>query len=155
MALSVSCACGAAFEVADTFAGQLVTCPDCHQALRVASLARGPPRTSGYAVASVVLALVGAFTIVFTLLAVLFGVAGLMSIARHRDRVVGAGYATFGIVAGLLFTGLTLFAFSRGEVFGVGDQVRERLWGGDIIRGGPREAVRGKDGFAITRPAAT
>jgi hypothetical protein len=155
MALSVSCPCGAAFEVADTFAGQMVSCPDCHQALRVTPLDRGPPRTSGYAVASVVLALVGAFTVVFTLLAILFGIAGLVSIARHRDRVVGVGYAAFGIVAGLLFTGLSLFAFSTGEVFGVGDQMRERLWGNDIVRSGPREVVREQDGFAITRPSDT
>jgi hypothetical protein len=154
MALSVSCACGAEFEVADLFAGQAVTCPDCHQAVRVAPPDRGPPRTSGYAVASVVLALVGAFTVLFTLLAVLCGVLALVSIGRHRDRVVGVGFAAFGIVAGLCFTGLSLFAYSTGELFGVGEQVREGLWGDEINRGGPLEVVREPERFAITRPSA-
>src|SRR5689334_10210143 len=107
MALSLSCSCGAAFEVEDTFAGQGVSCPDCGAALVVPPLRPPQLRTSGYALASVVLALVGAFTLVGTAVAVALGAAGLVSIARHRDRLSGAGYAVLGIVLGAALTVLT------------------------------------------------
>src|SRR5581483_3531419 len=114
MALSLSCPCGAAFEVEDTFAGQGIACPDCGRALRV-PLPRPPQlRTSGFAVASVVLALVGAFTVVGTAVAAVLGAVALASIARHRDRLSGAGFAVLGIVLGVGLTAVTGFAFSRG-----------------------------------------
>lgn len=150
MALSLSCACGAAFEVEDTFAGQAIGCPDCGAGLKVPPLRPPQLRTSGYALASVVLALVGAFTVVGTALAAVLGVVALADIARHRDRLSGAGYAVFGIVLGTVLTVLTGFAFSRGEVF---DRVREQVAAGQVEKGGPMEVVREKDGFAITRPS--
>jgi hypothetical protein len=150
MALSLSCACGAGFEVEDTFAGQAIACPDCGAALRV-PLPRPPQlRTSGWAVASVVLALVGAFTVVGTAIAAVFGAIALASIARHRDRLSGAGYAVLGIVLGAGLTVVTGFAFSRGEVF---DRIRERASAGEVDRTGPMEVVRPRDGYAITRPS--
>src|SRR2546430_889492 len=123
MAPSLSCSCGAGFEVEDTFAGQTIPCPDCAAALEVPPLRPPPPappppppaggggwrrpprpppqlRTSGFALASVVLALVGAFTVVGTALAAVLGVVALISIARRRDRLSGAGYAVLGIVLG-------------------------------------------------------
>ena len=124
MALTLSCSCGANFEVEDTFAGQTVSCPECQASLKAPAVVRGPLRTSGLAVASMVLALVGAFTFVGTLAAVLCGLAALVSIGRSGGRRAGVGFALFGVVAGVLFTGLTLFAYSTGELFGVGDQVR-------------------------------
>jgi hypothetical protein len=150
MALSLSCSCGAAFEVEDTFAGQGIACPDCGAALRVPLPRPAQLRTSGYAVASVVLALIGAFTVVGTAAAAVLGVVALVSIARHRDRVAGAGYAVLGIVLGTGLTAVTGFAFSRGEVF---DRVREQVAAGQIDRSGPMEVVRPDDGFAITRPS--
>ena len=105
MALSLSCACGAAFEVEDTFAGQSHRLPRLCPALKVPPLRPPRLRTSGYALASVVLALVGAFTVVGTAVAAVLGVVALVSIARHRDRLSGAGYAVLGIVLG---TGLTV-----------------------------------------------
>jgi len=150
MALSLSCPCGAAFEVEDTFAGQGIACPDCGAALRV-PLPRPPQlRTSGWAVASVVLALVGAFTVVGTAVAAVLGLVALASIARHRDRLSGAGYAVLGIVLGTGLTAVTGFAFSRGEVF---DRLREQTAAGQVDRSGPMEVVRPQDGYAITRPS--
>jgi hypothetical protein len=153
MALTLSCSCGATFDVEDTFAGQTVSCPECHASLKAPALRRGPLRTSGLAVASTVLALVGAFTLVGTLAAVLCGLAALVSIGRSGGRRAGVGFALFGIIAGLLFTGLTLFAYSTGELFGVGDQVRERMLGGRVDYSGPLEIVRPDQGFKITRPS--
>lgn len=152
MALPVTCACGAAFEVADTFAGQAVSCPECHAPARVPRPGGGPVRTSGYAVASVVLALVGAFTVILTVLAVVFGAAALVQIKRRGRSVVGVGYSVFGIVLGLVFTALSLFAYSRGELFGLDAQLREQMWRGEVRRGGPLEVVRADHGFAVTRP---
>jgi hypothetical protein len=153
MALTLSCSCGANFEVEDTFAGQTVSCPECHASLKAPAVLRAPLRTSGLAVASMVLALVGAFTLVGTLAAVLCGLAALVSIGRSGGRRAGVGFALFGVVAGLLFTGLTLFAYSTGELFGVGDQVRERMLGGRVDYSGPLEIVRADQGFKITRPS--
>jgi hypothetical protein len=150
MALSLSCSCGAAFEVEDTFAGQTIACPDCAAALKVPPLR--PPRllTSGFALASVVLALVGAFTVVGTALAAVLGAVALVSIARHRDRVSGAGYAVLGIVLGTGLTALTGLAFSRGEIF---DRLRERSTTGEVDKSGPMEVARVREGYTITRPS--
>src|SRR4051812_32084289 len=120
MSLSLTCACGARFELDDTFAGQEVHCPDCQQKLQAPGLS-GPAsarRTSDWALASMVLALVGAFTVLGTVAAVLCGVVGLIRIGRDRDRVAGAGFALFGIVAGVIFTALTVFALVSGDLFG-------------------------------------
>jgi hypothetical protein len=92
-----------------------------------------------------------AFTVVGTVAAVILGIIGLVSIARNRDRVAGAGYAVFGIVWGLIFTSVTLMALTRGELFGL-DQVRQQIMGGEVDLTGPMEVIREKDGFAITRP---
>src|SRR5262245_13070273 len=100
MPLSLSCSCGARFEVEETFAGQEVACPECQTSLKAPLPHCVPRRTSGLAVASVILAVAGAFTLIGTLLAVVLGAAALVSIARHRERLAGAGYAVFGIVWG-------------------------------------------------------
>ncbi len=85
-----------------------------------------------------------------TAVAAVLGVVALASIARHRDRLSGAGYAVLGIVLGVGLTALTGFAFSRGEVF---DRLREQASAGQVDKGGPMEVVRPREGFAITRPS--
>lgn len=151
MALPLSCACGARFEVEDTFANQMVSCPECHEALKAPGAHRLPLRTSGYALASVIVALVFGFVPLFgPVLAVVLGLAGLVSISRHPDRVTGVGYAAAGIVIGLIFAGLSALAFTKVELF---DQVRGHILGSQVDRAGPMEIVRDTDGFAITRPS--
>lgn len=153
MSLSLTCRCGAAFEVAETFGGQDVSCPECQQAVPVPTRQRQPLRTSGYAVASVLCALIGAFTVIGTLLAVLLGLAALVSISRNRKAVTGTGFAAFGIVVGAVFTGLAVFAYSKGELFGVDERLREQMLGAQVDRSGPLEVIRQVEGFAITRPS--
>jgi len=150
MSLSLACACGARFEVEETFAGQSVGCPECHRLVKAPVRVRAPVRTSGYAVVSVVSAFVLALTVVGTVMAVLLGLVALLSIARHRDRVTGAGYAVFGIVAGLVFTVVAVLAYSKAELF---QDARQTLMLGKVDRSGPLELVREKEGFAITRPS--
>jgi hypothetical protein len=154
MALSLTCACGARFEVEDTLAGQEVSCPECQQPLRAPALQVVPQRTSGYALASTVLVLVGAFTVVGTVLGVLLGVVALVSIARNRERVTGAGFAVFGIVAGLLFTGLTGLVLSNNELFGLDAWAREQMLRRQVDTTGPLEVVVADKGFTITRPSS-
>jgi hypothetical protein len=146
----LTCDCGARFEVEDTLAGQEVACPECQQPVKVPARSKGSPRTSAYALASVVIALVGAFTPA-TLLAVALGTFALLHISRNRDRVTGTGFAVCGIVLGLAFGTLTLFAFSDGELFGLGGWMRERSMTTALDTSGPLEIVR--RGYAITRPS--
>jgi hypothetical protein len=150
MPLALSCACGTRFEVDETYAGQAVSCPECQRSVKAPAGARSPLRTSGYALASVVLAWVLMLTFVGPLLAVALGLAALVSIARYPDRVTGRGYAWFGIASGILWSAVSFFALSNAELF---DAVRERIHAGDVERGGPREIVREKEGFAVTRPS--
>lgn len=154
MPLSLSCTCGACFDVEDIYAGQTVSCPECQRGISAPAINRQALRTSGYALTSTVLALVLAFTGIGTVLAVVFGIIGLVSIARHRGQIAGTGYALFGIIWGVLFTGLFAFAMFKGELFGVGDLFRERMMGGEIERGGPLEVKRPADGYAVTRPSS-
>jgi hypothetical protein len=153
MALSLSCPCGATFEVEDTFAGQTVSCPECQASVKAPALHRGPPRTSGLAVASLVLALIGAFTVVGTLAAVLLGLGALVSIGRSGGRLAGAGFAVFGLLLGVAFTGLTVFAYYRGEPFGFADQWRQHLMEGRATFTGPLEIIRHQEGYKIARPS--
>lgn len=152
MAIALTCACGARFELEDTLAGQEVTCPECQQPLQAPGLQRPPVRTSLCALASAVLALIGAFTVVGTLAAVLLGVLALLEIARHRERVAGVGLAAFGIAAGTVFTALSILAFSTGELFGLGGRFREMQLADQLDRSGPMEVVRADKGFSLTRP---
>jgi hypothetical protein len=153
MTLSLTCACGVHLEVDETFAGQTITCPDCQRPLHVPAPDQAPLRTSGLAIASLVLALVGAFTLLGTLLAILFGSVALAQIKRQRDRLAGKGFAVAGIVLGVALTGLSLFAYSPVELFGVDSLLRESQWAGKLDYDGPLEVVRASDGYAITRPS--
>jgi hypothetical protein len=152
MALSLTCDCGARFDVEDTLAGQEVSCPECGQPLKAPALQALPVQTSALAIASAVLALAGAFTVVGTLAAVVLGAMALVSIARHRDRLAGAGLAIFGIVAGCVLTPLMVLALTTSELFGLGGWLREKTMADQIDTSGPLEVVSAQ-GFAITRPS--
>jgi hypothetical protein len=153
MTLSLTCACGVHLEVDETFAGQTINCPDCQRQLRVPAANRVPRRTSGLAIASLVLALVGAFTVVAPLVAALLGGIALAAIKGQRDRLAGKGFAVAGVVCGLVFAGLGLFAYSSVELFGLDSLLRQPQWAGKLDFDGPLEVVRPSDGFAITRPS--
>jgi hypothetical protein len=154
MALSIQCTCGVPFEVEDSLAGQVVTCPACQASTQAPALERTPVRTSGLALASMILALVGAFTLIFTLLAVLLGACALLSIKRNREQLAGAGYAIFGIVAGTLFTGLGFFLYTKIELMPVDSYLEAGLYSSMIDYSGDREVQRKDRGYAITRPTA-
>ncbi|MBL8799830.1 MAG: DUF4190 domain-containing protein [Planctomycetia bacterium] len=152
MALSVVCSCNARFEVEEAFAGQTVSCPECQQPVAVPAARQQPLRTSGFALASVVVGLVLALTFIGPVLAIVLGIAGLIHIARCRRQVAGVGFAIFGIVLGVVFTVLTGLAVLRTELFGL-DLLREGVMGAQVERDGPLEISRPDDGFSIRRPS--
>ena len=107
MTLALTCTCGARLEIDEKFAGQTIACPDCNRPLATAPAAT-PPKTSGLALASLLLALIGAFTLVGSLLAMAYGLWGLKQIRRTPEQIGGRRYARAGIVLGGIFTVLTL-----------------------------------------------
>jgi hypothetical protein len=152
MTLSIDCTCGAHLEIDGKFAGQSIQCPDCQQPLQVPTAAVQAVHTSGFALASFILALVGAFTVVGTVAAIILGVLGLRAIGKNPSRLTGNGYALAGIVLGVLFTALGLFAYARVEVFGLDRLMRERQWAGKLEFGDSTE-VATQSGFSLPRPS--
>ncbi len=152
MSVSLACTCGARFEVEDTYAGQAVECPECQGSVLAPRIGQAVQRTSGLAIASVLLALIGAFTVLFTLIAVFVGGCALVSIARHRDRLAGKGYAIFGIVAGLVFTGLSLFLYSNLELLPIDGFMEGGMLSSQIEYPAELEISRPTKHFAVTRP---
>jgi hypothetical protein len=153
MALSLTCVCGARFELDDTLAGQNVTCPECQQTLKAPAVRGTPPRTSGLALASVVLALLGAFTGIGSAAAAVLGAMALVRIHRQRNRLAGVGLALFGIIAGIAFTVLFIFALFNPDPFGIASVMRKRLLAGQVDTSGKLEFVDAGKGFSITRPS--
>jgi prepilin-type processing-associated H-X9-DG protein len=114
----VTCGCGKQFQTKDENAGRRARCPDCGRELIIpgpggagvvgdefapasAPFKGGTPRTSGKAIASLVL---GALSLVCTLFtgipAIILGCLGLMDIEKSGGRRTGKGLAITGIVLG-------------------------------------------------------
>jgi hypothetical protein len=152
MPLSLTCDCGARFELEDALAGQSVSCPECQAALKAPAAKNAVVRTSGFALASTVLALVGAFTVVGTLAAVVLGIIGALVVVRDREHKSGLGFSIFGIVFGTLFTGLTLWSLSSGELFGL---VRRQQMADQLEAADPKAPLDVKEnGFSLAKPSA-
>jgi hypothetical protein len=131
MPVSVTCQCGARLEIDENFLGKEIPCPDCQRPLPTKGPATPPPldlpdyhRTSGLAVLSLTLALVGAFTIVGTLAAIVVGVFALREISNKSSKLEGAGYARAGIIVGAVCTFLALAGFASPFVFGIDSVLR-------------------------------
>src|SRR5262245_37908739 len=82
MTLSIKCACGVPLEFDDSFAGKQINCPDCQRPLTIPQANQATARTCGFALASLLLALVGAFTLVGTVAAVVLGAVALVRMRR-------------------------------------------------------------------------
>jgi hypothetical protein len=137
-----------------SLAGQEVSCPECQHPLKIPARSRGSgsgAKTSYWALASAALALLGAFTILGSAVAVLLGVVALVLILRDRERSAGLGLALFGIIAGTLCTVLTLVALARVDFSGLNRWVRQRSLAGKIDLSGPLEIVT--NDFVLVRPS--
>ena len=124
MPLSVTCQCGARLEIDEKFLGKVVPCPDCNRPLPTSPPPTPPPldlpdnrRVSGLAVLSLALALVGAFTIVGTLAAIVVGLIALKRIAREPTKLEGANFARAGIITGAVCTVVMLAAMLSPVIF--------------------------------------
>ncbi len=152
MPISLVCSCGALLEFDDKFAGQTIHCPDCQKALLVPGPTPGSVRTSGLALASLVLALAGAFTVVGTLLAAGLGALALRAIGKRNGALTGRRLAVAGIVLGLAFTGLSVLSYSSLDILGIETMWRAAEWSGQLDY---REPLTVKmPGFALIRPSA-
>jgi hypothetical protein len=162
MALSLTCACGVFLEVDDRFAGQTITCPDCRRPHQLPAATRPDLSLSGYALTSLILALIGAFSVVGTLAAVVFGVLALRQIKRQPDQFAGTRLAQAGIVLGCLFTVASLYIYRAGDRFNLNLWLREQQMAGRVTYSTDQEGkpaleisrrTRSQKWITITRPS--
>src|SRR5436305_11951345 len=132
MTLSLKCTCGVRLDVPENFAGQQLTCPDCQHPIAVPRADPALIKTSGLALASLLLALVGAFTILGTVLAVVLGTLALVHIRRRPEAVTGKGYAVAGMALGIVLTAATLIAYSSAERLGLRNLMGRAQWAGKL-----------------------
>lgn len=154
MAIAITCTCSARLEVDERFAGQTIVCPDCQKTLAVPLGSGAARRTSGFALASLILALVGAFTVVGTVLAVVCGGVALLTIRHDPKRLAGKNLALAGIILGAVLTLLSVFAYSSTELFGVDGLLRESQWAGKLEYPPDLEVVPPGMGCKIKRPSS-
>jgi hypothetical protein len=156
MPLSLTCTCGAKLEIDDKFAGKIITCPDCDKQLSTAPEQVWAARTSGYAIASLIFALVGPFTLIAPLLAIACGAFALSHITRQPEAVGGKRFALAGIILGSLFAILSLAAYLSPEVLRVDGLFRLIEFGKKLEYPSDLEIKIGSDEevlkFVITRP---
>ena len=152
MAIPITCSCKAQLEIDEKFAGQTITCPDCNQSLEIPAPEKLTIRTSGLALTSLMLALVGACTVVGTVAAVVVGVFGVLQIRKHPDKISGKEYAYAGIALGGFFTLISLFAYSPFELFGVDNLLQQSQWIGRLSYPEKLEVELPREGFKIKRP---
>lgn len=131
MSISLQCSCGARLEVDPKFAGQTIACPDCSKPLAVTPPPPPPKRTSGLAVGSLLLALIGAFTVIGSLAAVVLGAVAFRRIPK-QPGVAGQSYAKAGMVLGGVFTVLALVAYNLSDLGGLDSLLRRYVWGGKL-----------------------
>ena len=160
MSLSLTCACGALLEIDDTFAGKKINCPDCNRPLNTVPPAPAPTQTDGYALASFMLATIGAFTVVGTLAAIVCGILALRRIRQAGAPVGGKRFAQAGIALGVGFTLITLAALWTCDFLKV-DGLLRTIESAGTIEYAPRDEVpiELSGGFdarsgTITRPSA-
>jgi prepilin-type processing-associated H-X9-DG protein len=122
MPILVTCECGKQFQTRDENVGRRARCPDCGRELIIPKGDADPydaptlleavePRTSGKAIASLVLGLLSLFCTLFTgIPAIILGALGLSDIARSKGRLQGKGMATAGIILGGLGSTLVMIA---------------------------------------------
>jgi hypothetical protein len=162
MAISVTCSCGARLELDDRFAGKAIPCPDCQLPLstKTAAVEARQVPISGLALTSLILATTGACTILGSLAAIVVGYFALRQIAREPERYGGLNFARAGMIAGGVFTLVTLAVLLSTEAFGVDSLLREFRYAADLDYktelGGQfkiQQSNRDHD-YAIQRPSA-
>ncbi len=140
MPVSLTCKCGALLEIDDAFVGKTIRCPDCHKPLATVPLPPEPAQTSSWALASFLLALIGAFTLVGTLAAIVCGAVALRRIHRAPKPLGGKRLAQAGIGLGAGLTLLTLLALWSSDFLKV-DGILRAIESAGIIEYTPRDEI--------------
>ncbi len=154
MPLPLICSCGARFAVDESHADNEVVCPECQSVLRAPSAADPVPRVSRLALLSFILALIGAFTVVGTVLAVAIGLMAVVRILWDRSARAGLPFALAGVILGSGLTALTLLALTSDDLRHLGDAYREALVADQLDRTADPVIRRPDRGFRLNRPAA-
>jgi DNA-directed RNA polymerase subunit RPC12/RpoP len=131
MSISLICSCGARLEVDPKFAGQTIACPDCSKPLAVTPPPPPPKRVSGLALSSLLLAIIGAFTVIGSLVAIALGAFAYRRIPK-QPGVTGQSYAKAGMILGGIFTALALVAYNLGDLAGIDSLLRRYTWAGKL-----------------------
>jgi hypothetical protein len=155
MSISLTCSCGARLEVDAKFAGQTIACPDCSKPLAVTPPPPPPKRTSGLALGSLLLALVGAFTVVGSLAAVVLGAVAYRRIPK-QPGVTGQSYAKAGVIVGGVCTVLALVAYNLGDLAGLDSLLRRYTWAGKLSFPSELAVVKATTlrSYVLRRPSA-
>lgn len=157
MPIPLTCSCGAKLVIDDKFAGQTIACPDCNKPLVAEPPAPQPTRTSGLAVLSLLLALVGAFTIVGTLAAIACGAVAYRQLSRIRGPAGGIRIAQAGMILGAVLTVVAVAAYATSGLLGLDSLARQYVWAGKLKY--PlgsltvNKKARNDDGYSIERPS--
>jgi hypothetical protein len=129
MSSVLTCDCGARFEVDALGRGQPIRCPECLQSLQAAVDDKPAPRPGWLALTALALALLGGFTVVGSLAGAALGLAVLVQVRRHPDRLAGAGFALSAVLLGVGLTGVSLVLFRSRDLLPVGAWLRQRTMG--------------------------
>ncbi|MGL4553132.1 MAG: hypothetical protein ACRC33_18355 [Gemmataceae bacterium] len=148
MSLTLTCDCGARFEVDDVWAGRDLPCPDCGAVVHAPGLREQRPmeRPSWLALSAAALVLFGAFTAVGTLAG-----AAVAAVALYR-RAAGYRLALAALVGGVVLTAFTLFAYRNPDAAPVGEWLRRQLLAGQIDTAGPDDLTSADGAVTLTRP---
>jgi len=122
----LTCECGAHFET-DDLSVQEILCPQCQQLLSLLTHAVPARRTCLFSLFSLVLALVGFFTLIGSVLALLCGLTALVSIARRPRQLQGIASALVGIALATAGLGTTWYFLRNAAADRVGAWLREQL----------------------------
>ena len=161
MPISLTCTCGARLDIDDKFAGQTIPCPDCHKPLVAEPPAPPPPdptSTSGLAVLSLLLALVGAFTVVGTLAAMACGAIAYRRVSKRGSTVGGARLAQAGMILGAVFTVISLGAYASRSLLGLDGVLRQYVWSSKLKYDAALTVSKNRgadDRYSIDRPSAS
>jgi len=123
MPILVTCECGKQFQAKDENVGRRFNCPNCDREVTVpkpdanpyyepAGHPIGPVKTSGNAIASLVLGILSVLGCIFFtgIPAVICGIMSLSSIGKSNGRLEGKGLAIGGIVTGGIGSVFSLLA---------------------------------------------
>jgi hypothetical protein len=153
MQITLTCDCGARFHLDDLLVGQKVACPECGQPLEVpATAAAAQPRLCFYSLASIVLALLGAFTLIGTTAAMVLGGLALVQIRRRKTQLTGTRLALAGIFLGGTLTGLTVFLLAHPDRIPLDAWLRQRTMAGQVDASALREVLSRDGNVRLDRP---